>query len=326
MKVLIVEDDPVSRLILRRTLEKGGFEVLEATDGLQGWELFRRHDDEIHLAVVDWMMPEMDGVEFCQKVRSSGSDHYVYIILLSAKQEKEDIVTGLEAGADDYIVKPFEPAELLSRIRVGMRIISLEQRLKELATTDPLTKVLNRRAILERLREELDCAQREGHGVGVILLDIDHFKAVNDRYGHLAGDRVLVETAERLEGALRKYDALGRYGGEEFLVVVSHPKGHTQEIAERLRLKVAERPYPLQEGDLHLTISVGATEIVPLAFEGTERLLEEALKRADNALYEAKRKGRNRVIFYEFPTSDRPPPSPLPSSDRQPWPGACRNR
>lgn len=304
MKVLVVDDDPVSRLILRRTLERGGFEVLEASDGLEGWELFQRHSEEIRLAVVDWVMPGIDGVELCRRVRSSASEQYVYVVLLSAKQEKRDIVTGLEAGADDYIGKPFEPAELISRMKVGLRIIALEQRLKELATTDPLTKVLNRRAIIERLREELHRAGREDEAVGVILLDIDHFKAVNDRYGHLEGDRVLAETAERLRGGLRKYDALGRYGGEEFLVVIPQPKGRTAEVAERLRCQIAATPYRLNKGPLALTISLGATEVQPPPFQGTdqgtEALLEEVLKRADAALYEAKEGGRNQVVFRGF--------------------------
>ncbi len=300
MKFLIVEDEAVSRLVLQRILQNQGYEVLVAKDGQEGWEIFQREKKNIYLLVIDWMMPVMNGLELCKKIRKAETSHYVYIIFLSAKGEKKDIVKGLKAGADDYLTKPFDKEEMLSRINVGLRIIKLEQALKKanqklyiLATLDGLTKILNRRELFNRLKEELSRASRKRTPFYLFMLDIDHFKKVNDRYGHDAGDKVLVEIVNRIKSQLRSYDIVGRYGGEEFLIGISKAdKKVVKEIAERLRRCICEKPFNIDDKSLTVSISVGLAEVEP----SRDVDLEAAIKMADIALYKAKQQGRNRVI------------------------------
>ena len=188
-KILIVEDDTITRLLLKRTLEKEGFKVILAENGKEGLKVFEENQKDIFLIITDWLMPEMDGLEMCQKIRRMKIDHYVYIIFLSAREKKQDIVTGLRAGADDYLTKPFSHEELIARVNVGLRIIKLEQKLKEanrqleiLATTDMLTGILNRRALWQRLIEELERCVRKKTSLCLFMADLDHFKKVNDTY------------------------------------------------------------------------------------------------------------------------------------------------
>ena len=308
MKFLVVEDDAISRLILKKTLEKQGYKIILAENGKKGWEIFQKEKENIYLIIVDWIMPEMDGLKLCKKIRASNLNHYVYIIFLSAKGEKKDIITGLEAGADDYLTKPFEPLELLSRIKVGLRIIALEQKLKEinqklqfLAITDELTGILNRRAILERLKEEIHRAKRENYTLAIIMADIDHFKKINDEYGHPLGDRVLIETVNRLKTSMRPYDLIGRYGGEEFLIIIPRvDKEKAIAIAERLRKSICKRPFEIDNQKLNVTISLGVTTVNPLLTPKMELLIEKGIKAADNALYQAKTKGRNCVVYEDI--------------------------
>jgi len=255
------------------------------------------------LLIVDWMMPVMSGLELCKKIKEAETSHYVYIIFLSAKGEKKDIVRGLKAGADDYLTKPFDKEELFSRINVGLRIIRLEQALKAanqklylLATLDGLTKILNRRELLNRLKEELSRASRKGTTFYLFMLDIDRFKKVNDEYGHEAGDRVLIEVVDRIKSRLRSYDVFGRYGGEEFLIGISEAdKGIAREIAERLRRCICEKPFNIGGRDLTVSISIGLAEVKP----SRNIDLEAAIRKADTALYKAKQQGRNRVVCIE---------------------------
>ena len=308
MKFLVVEDDAISRLILKKTLEKQGYKIILAENGKKGWEIFQKEKENIYLIIVDWIMPEMDGLKLCKKIRASNLNHYVYIIFLSAKGEKKDIITGLEAGADDYLTKPFEPLELLSRIKVGLRIIALEQRLKEinqklqfLAITDGLTGILNRRAILERLKEEIHRAKRENYTLAIIMADIDHFKKINDEYGHLIGDKILIEIAKRLKSHLRPYDHLGRYGGEEFLIIISKiDKEKAIKASERLRKCICENVFKIDNQRLNISISLGVTCIKSSLDIKMENLIEKSIKTADNALYKAKEKGRNCVVYEEL--------------------------
>lgn len=303
MSFLIVEDEAVSRLILQRILQNQGYEVLVARDGQEGWEIFQREKKNIYLLVIDWMMPVMNGLELCEKIRKVETSHYVYIIFLSAKREKKDIVKGLKAGADDYLTKPFDEDELLSRISVGLKIIKLEQALKEanqklyiLATLDGLTKILNRRELLNRLKEELSRASRKRTPFYLFMLDIDHFKKVNDRYGHDAGDKVLIEIANRIKSRLRSYDVVGRYGGEEFLIGISKAdKEIVKEIAERLRRCICEKPFNINDKSLTVSISIGLAKIEP----SRDVDLEAAIRKADAALYKAKQQGRNRVVYID---------------------------
>lgn len=304
MKILIAEDDNVSRRLLEVTLSKWGYEVTACVDGVAAWEALQAPEAP-QLAILDWMMPKMDGVEVCRNVRDPqqrAPEPYIYLILLTAKSQKGDIIEGLEAGADDYLIKPFDIQELRMRLRAGQRIIELlgeltfaREALKERAHHDSLTRLYNRATVLEMLERELARVSRQREDgqeacVSVILADLDHFKNINDTYGHLAGDAVLRETARRMREALRPYDSIGRYGGEEFLLVLS---GCTADgsvaFAERLRLAVSERTIILPEGHVAVTLSAGVT-----TSEG-HHTAEALVRAADAALYRAKRCGRNRV-------------------------------
>jgi diguanylate cyclase (GGDEF)-like protein len=243
------------------------------------------------------MMPGMSGVEVCRQVRRQPEEPYIYVILLTAKGQKQDIVEGLDAGADDYLTKPFDAHELRARLRAACRIVELQQQLisarEELrvqATRDALTGIWNRGGILEILNRELARAEREKTSVGVILADLDHFKEINDIYGHLAGDAVLREAVRKMRSAIRVYDTMGRYGGEEFLIVmagcdtIGAPK-----LAERIRAAVGNGPIEIFEGTFPVTVSLG------VAVSEGALLAESIIRAADLALYRAKNGGRNRV-------------------------------
>ena len=304
MKILIVEDEKISRMILLRALEKQGYEVLVAEDGQEGWEIFQKEKEDIYLAILDWMMPKMDGLKLCHRIKKSQVSHYVYVMFLTGKSDVKDIVEGLGTGADDYLTKPFDTRELLSRIKVGLKIIELEKALKEanrklhiLATTDGLTGILNRRAILERLLDELSRAGREKKPLCLIMFDIDRFKNVNDTYGHDAGDKVLIEVVDRVKSELRPYDIMGRYGGEEFLLGIPETDLKTCKIiAERFRTCICERPFEIYDKRLKVSISLGISNTIPSRNCDINNLLETMIKSADDALYKAKETGRNKVV------------------------------
>jgi two-component system cell cycle response regulator len=226
VKVLIAEDDMVSRRLLEAMLSRWGYEVVVTRDGLEAWHVLQTANTSL-LAILDWIMPGIDGVEVCRRVRQRGQEPYIYLLLLTTKGRKENIIEGLEAGADDYLTKPFDPHELQVRLRAGKRIVTLQAELIEArealriqATHDPLTNIWNRRAIIETLSNELARAGREGVPVAVVLADLDYFKRINDTYGHVAGDAVLCEATNRMRASLRTYDTIGRYGGEEFLIIL----------------------------------------------------------------------------------------------------------
>ena len=296
MKVLIAEDDPVSRRLLETTLSKWGYNVLACADGGEAWRILQQSEPP-SLAILDWMMPRMDGVQVCREVRKRAAEPYVYLILLTARNQKTDIITGLEAGADDYIIKPFDANELRMRLRAGRRILDLQteliyarEQLRERATSDSLTSLWNRAAILEILQQELERAQRADVALSVLLADLDHFKRINDTYGHLAGDAALREAAHRMRLAIRPYDRIGRYGGEEFLLVLPDCQGAgAVALAERLRLAVGGDAMALAEGMVSVTLSIG------IATSGMAHEVQTLLSAADTALYRAKHSGRNRV-------------------------------
>jgi diguanylate cyclase (GGDEF)-like protein len=295
--VLIADDDPVSRRLLQVSLGNAGYRVVVATNGVEAISKLNERDCP-RLAVLDWMMPEMDGVEVCRTVRSSAREPYLYIILLTAKGHQTEIIEGLEAGADDYITKPFDLQELKARLRSGKRILELQEQLvtareqlRIQATHDSLTGLFNRMAILEALDRESTRCRREKKPLGIIMADLDHFKLINDTYGHQAGDAVLQETARRMSASLRAYDSVGRYGGEEFLMVVpGSDLVPAAELAERLRQGVAAQPVSVDGATIAVTLSLG----VAVFAEGLGRP-QELLRQADEALYAAKDHGRNRV-------------------------------
>ena len=294
--ILIAEDDLASRFALQSVLEKWGYEVEAARDGTEAWEMLQA-DDAPKLAILDWMMPGLDGLEVCRRTREAGGE-YTYLILLTGRGLKGDLATALEEGFDDYLSKPFERAELAARLAVGRRILELQRRLilsqrrlEEEATHDPLTGLWNRRAMVDALRRDLSRATRDGGPLSLALVDLDHFKRVNDTYGHHVGDAVLVEAAARLRGSLRGGDAVARWGGEELLLMLSAADVWTsRDVADRLRATFADQPFVVGEGlSLRVTASFGLAQSEP------QESWEDLVRRADEALYRAKRAGRNRV-------------------------------
>jgi two-component system, cell cycle response regulator len=304
MRVLIADDDPISRRLLQVSLSNAGYEAVMAADGAEALRLLQDADSP-RLAVLDWMMPEMDGVEVCRIVRKAAREPYAYLILLTARGHQSEIVQGLEAGADDYITKPFDIDELKARLRAGKRILELQQelvsareQLRVLATRDSLSGLLNRMAVMAVLEKELSRAVREGQSLAVMMVDIDHFKSVNDNHGHHAGDIVIRETARKLIASIRPYDSSGRYGGEEFVVVAPGcDLDSAVSLAERVREAVLAQDIRVDDVAIPTTISIG----VAVSWEGAE--VGQLLRAADEALYAAKHGGRNRVEAYSPVTS-----------------------
>jgi len=279
-------------------LGRWGYRAIAACDGDQAWNLLQQPDAP-RLAILDWMMPGLSGPELCRRVRSQGREPYTYLLLLTARSQKEDLIEGMEAGADDYVTKPFDAQELNVRLRAGRRILDLQaelvtarETLREQATRDGLTWLWNRSSILDTLARELAKSERDGSAVGLIMADLDHFKVINDTHGHLAGDAVLREAARRLQASLRSYDSVGRYGGEEFLVVAPGcTSSSALHLAERLRFAINREPIRLTDRSIDVTISLGVTVSAPGVLIAPESLIRVA----DEALYRAKGTGRNRV-------------------------------
>jgi diguanylate cyclase (GGDEF)-like protein len=301
MNILIADDSLVMRRLLQATLESWDFEVTCAGDGAEALAILQG-DAPPQLAILDWMMPVHTGPEVCRLVRERTAGPYTYLILLTSRSQREDIVEGMGAGADDYVVKPFDKHELEVRLRAGRRILDLQNQLmlahealREQATRDALTGCWNRRVILETLGRETDRAEREKRNLGVVMLDLDHFKMINDTHGHSAGDEALREVVRRVTGVIRSYDAVGRIGGEEFLIVLpgcdelcalSH--------AERLRQVIERTPVSVDGIDIRVTASLGASSMQP----GNAMSPGLLVRAADQGLYTAKRQGRNRVSFH----------------------------
>ena len=298
MRVLIAEDDLTSRTILTAILKKWGHDPIITEDGNAAWDALQQPDAP-KLVLLDWNMPGMEGLELCRRLRNNESSNPPYIILLTGRVEKADIVQGLEAGANDYVTKPYDREELQARIGVGQRMLDMQASLLEArnaleyqAMHDPLTGIFNRRAILDRLKAEISRAKREGGRLSIGMCDLDHFKKVNDTCGHQAGDEALVAFTRCIQANLRAYDCVGRYGGEEFLVIAAGSKGQSEEsLYERLRAKIADAVIKTKAGDISITVSIG---VAPGTDQSTVETLVAA---ADAALYRAKANGRNRVAF-----------------------------
>ena len=296
MKILIADEDPISRRVLEGTLIGLGHEVVAVVDGQDALAAVLAPDGP-RLAILDWMMPGVDGLEVCRRARTEGQ-HYVYVILLTSRDRREDRMAGLNAGADDFLIKPLDVVELRARLRSGERVVTLQQRLLDIqealrheATHDHLTGLWNRRMMLDHLERERNRARRAQRPLAVALADLDHFKQVNDRYGHAVGDAVLKAAATRMRSVLRDYDAIGRYGGEEFLIVMTErTAAEARGIVDRAREAVGAEPIDAGGAQVGITLSVG------VAWSGTAAEQGAALiHAADEALYRAKAGGRNRV-------------------------------
>ncbi len=291
MKILIADDSSTFRKMLKSKLELWNYDVIEASNGDQAWEILQ---DERHprLALLDWVMPGKDGLQICRELVQQDQKKYIYKILLTSKSLEEDIVQGLEAGADDYLTKSCNDAELQARLLVGKRMIRLHEQMRDLATRDSLTGLWNHATIIEMLEKELSRAKRLGQSLTVSMADLDYFKQVNDTYGHLAGDAVLCEVCERIKRSIREYDYVGRYGGEEFLILIPDCNLlNAIKHAERILASIREKPVIYDKHQILLTMSIGITVSTP----HDDATIKQLLQAADEALYQAKQNGRDRL-------------------------------
>ncbi len=298
--ILLAEDDPVTRMLMTRFLKKAGYEVDAVANGSEALDhMMKRY---YPMLVTDWEMPEMDGVALCKAVRNMQLDGYVYALLLTARDSKEHIIAGLEAGADDYLIKPVHEAELIARLNAGRRILNLEhslraanQRNRILSITDALTGAYNRRYLMEQLPRELERCRRYAYPLSVLMCDVDHFKKINDVRGHAAGDEVLQQFAARTQKSIRSTsDWVARYGGEEFLVVLPEtPHDGALHVAEKLRDLIAATPFPTRNGDCAVTASFGVASTGPNGPDISLKV-DKLIRAADECLYQSKQNGRNR--------------------------------
>ncbi len=302
MQALVVDDSAVYRKLIGDHLRSWGFGVTLAESGSEAWGILEQPDAP-KLVLLDWVLPDLDGIELCQRIRQAGSSGpYVYVILLTSNEGRQNMLDAMQAGADDYLVKPFDELELKARLLVGKRILDLQEELvsaresmRHAATHDSLTGLMNRGEIVAMLERELERARREHQSVGVILGDVDHFKSVNDTLGHLFGDEALREVGRRLRAQLRVYDGVGRYGGEEFLMVLPNcDLPSTVLRANALREIVASTPVVCSGEERLITMSMG---VAVSACEGKNEV-EVLLNEADAGLYKAKEKGRNRIEHF----------------------------
>ncbi|HPT68613.1 MAG TPA: diguanylate cyclase [Syntrophomonas sp.] len=296
MKVLIADDDKISRLLVKKLLTSIGYEVLEAEDGERAWQILQ--EEPIRLVVLDWVMPKIEGTELCKRLRASKGEEYYYIIVLTGRNRSEDIIAGLQAGADDYITKPFLPQEFEMRLKIARRILELRQSMQEALEDqrykgqhDILTGILNREEIINILEKEINRAERQESKLSVIMGDLDNLRQLNNMYGNAAGDEVLIETAQRIKNALRIYDTVGRYGGEEFLLVLPGCSiDEARLIARRILNVIKNEPVLYHNNEISATISLGLA--------GNDSVdhsdLKGIIQAADFAMRQAKEKGRNR--------------------------------
>jgi diguanylate cyclase (GGDEF)-like protein len=301
--VLIVEDNLLMRTILEGQLRDLGHTVVAVENGRQALELLeRRH---FPIVITDLVMPEMGGLELCRAIRERAFSGYTYVVMLTSQDSRDEMVRGLEAGADEYLVKPVNPAELTVRLKTADRILSLESSLKKsyeeikaLSVKDPLTKVYNRGYLDEKLVHEVKRTFRFGRPLSLIMLDIDHFKIINDTFGHATGDQVLVACASLMSISVRKeIDWVARYGGEEFVIVLPEtPLSGVLIAAERFRTTLASQVIDADGSELRVTASFGVTSFTPSSQKEDLIMAATLLERADQCLYRAKKEGRNRVV------------------------------
>lgn len=305
-RVLVVEDDPLAREFLKLYLDQEGYSYGVATNGKEALELCSK--EFYPIIITDRIMPEMGGIELCRAIRERQSDNYIYIIMITSMNSSDDLLEGLAAGADEYLFKPVNQAELSMRLKSANRILTLESNLQhkirmveELTIRDHLTRVYNRNYMDLHLTNEIKRAYRYEHPLSVIMVDIDHFKRVNDTYGHQAGDEAIRSCAECICRSVRdSVDWVVRYGGEEFMVVLPETDSHgSLVVAERIRTKIAAKKIEYHTHTLGLTVSLGVATMVPSDFQ--HPLSPDVLLRAaDQCLYQAKHAGRNRVFSIQI--------------------------
>jgi two-component system, cell cycle response regulator len=307
--ILLAEDDPVTRMLMTRFLKNAGYEVDAVANGSEALDKMTKR--YYPMLITDWEMPEMDGIALCKAVRNMQLDGYVYALLLTSRDAKEHIITGLEAGADDYLVKPVHEPELIARLNAGRRILALEhslrvanQRNRILSITDALTGAYNRRYLMEQLPREVERCRRYAYPLSVLMCDLDHFKQVNDVRGHAAGDDVLQQFAARAQKSIRSNsDWIARYGGEEFLIVLpetAHADGLF--VANKIRNLIAASPFATRSGDVPVTASFGVASTGPSGPDLSLKV-ETLIRTADECLYRAKTEGRNRSSGEEIVVS-----------------------
>ena len=298
-RILLVDDEPTQRLIMARLLKRAGYLVETAGNGLEA--LAKIDTGDFQLMITDWEMPEMDGIALCSALRASQSRGYIYTILLTARDAIEHVVTGLQAGADDYLTKPVIEPELIARLNTGKRIVTLERSLRSaneenrrLSITDPLTGAYNRRYLMEQLPREIERAARYGRQLSVVMCDVDHFKKINDTHGHLIGDEVLKWFVTCLQKSVRACDWVARYGGEEFVAVLPETNvSNAGDAAENLRRGIAVAPFVIDKVSFPVTASFGASgwkELVPAG-----ATLDALMAKCDAGVYASKAAGRDRV-------------------------------
>lgn len=295
MRIMLVEDSAIERRQICLYLKEWNLDFIAIENGAEAWSCLQSPDAP-NLVLLDWVLPGLDGIELCKKIRTLGANGiYIYTVMLTAKDKKRDLLTAMAAGADDYLAKPVDPSELKARVLVAKRILELQQSLRFAATHDFLTKLLNRAEILASLKRELSRGEREGKPVAILMADVDHFKNVNDSLGHAAGDAVLREIGERLKSDLRTYDLVGRYGGEEFLIILPNCSlAVATRRANEIRCLVCKDAVVTTFATVPVTVSLGVT-----ASDQTPNLaIDGLLQQADDALYSAKKNGRNCVQVF----------------------------
>jgi two-component system cell cycle response regulator len=319
MRALIADDDPVTTAVLASALKRWGIEVTCAGDGAAAWETLAAGPAP-DFAVIDWMMPGLDGIEICQRIRKHPALASMYVLLLTGRGSRADLVAGLDAGADDYMIKPIDPEELRARVQVGIRVATLQahladrvgelqaasEHLTRLVSTDVLTGVYTRRTWFELASTEFSRGRRYGRGFSLMIMDLDYFKRVNDTFGHEAGDTLLREFAAMVRSECRQSDIIGRIGGEEFALLVPEA---TQAAAEHLAGRIRDACRRLAPGSgsgpVRCSCSIGIS-----TFSADDDNIESTLRRADAALYEAKRSGRDSWRSHTPTTGDSAAHSP----------------
>jgi diguanylate cyclase (GGDEF)-like protein len=298
VQILIADDNPLDLSVLQLTMEKWDYEITSCDNGDDALAILNG-DNPPSIAILDWMMPGKTGPEICEAMRKDSSHQYTFILLLTSKDDKDDLVEGMKSGADDYIAKPVDIHELQVRLRAGRRIIELQEKLlsaqEELrvqATRDFLTGIWNRAALMDKANCEFGRARRECTSTAILMCDIDDFKSINDTYGHQAGDDVLKQVAGRITECLRTYDVLGRYGGEEFVLMLPNTDQEgAQVVAQRICDSISAEPLQIPEEQIDCSLSIGVFSEVPSELYTVTKMISVA----DEALYIAKLNGKNRI-------------------------------